>query len=509
MRARERLPGFRTRLVGNPLSVRLRVRILKWVIKLLKLLPLLLAVPLHSQVVEISAGTSTLFEATGASATLHFANSESYLGLGVAGGHLHEGFDEKFGFDGWDVTAGDSFLGFTAAGSGLSIPTRGVSFSRHPDPACSHVPAGRRSRILDALTPCASTKITLFAGGTGAAYQDPFFSAATITHLSAGVFWNRQFRAFTLSTLDVLAGNSHTALGGLGAHWHGFKLSAGGGLLQSAPYWNADASYQPSRHLMFDGAHSTYIFAGETTSVNSLSAAAMASVLDFHASYLLGRGADYGAGARLGWLSFRIETANFAQQRNTFGTVSERIGRHFQVSEYISRSPSAGIEYASNAFSAGWSYQEVFFPFGAGFQRTLAAHVSFRIHDSVISLSGLQPPVGKALYSIGGQDYFGGPFQLAEQSRHAGSGKYLVRGIVLDAAGQPVAGAAIGVGDQIVYSDDAGSWQARFSRARPTIVRLLPEEFSAPGDWKAVTPPQSVIPAPEAQAAPVTLQVGR
>jgi hypothetical protein len=160
---------------------------------------------------------------------------------------------------------------------------------------------------------------------------------------------------------------------------------------------------------------------------------------------------------------------------------------------------------------AGFGYAMYFFPFqNQPFQRTLAAHISFRIKDASVNLAALAPPTGKVLYTAGGSDYLGGPFQSPETIRRAGSsGRYVIRGRVLDSAGQPVPGAAIAVDDQILYSSSVGSWQTRLRRGRPALVRAVPSEFAIPGQWEVLTAPQRVIPAPENEAVPIELTVRR
>lgn len=478
----------------------------------------LLAVPASAQVVELNGGASSLYGAEGASATFHFPQSTTTFGGGFANGHFRFGSSEGFGFHGWDITAGDSFLGFASSGAGLAVPARGFAATRRKLPICNRqpIPAARWSRPpIWGVIPCTpETKLTVFVGGTGPAFQNPFFSAASTTHFGMGLDYERHYQSgLTLSALTIFAGAQHTALGGFDWKGHSLKLSAGGGLLQSSPYWNAEADYQPSRHVGFEAAHSFYVFGPLSTSVDSLGAAGTFSIFNTHATYLFGRGYVYGVGLRAGWFSMNGEKLFSRVSATTFFSFGERLGRHVQISEYLSgRSPSLGIEYVSNRFSAGWSYQELLFPFGAQpFQRTLSAHISFRIRDAAVNLAALAPPIGKVLFSAGGTDYLQGPLQSPDSIRHAGStgGRYVIQGRVLDSAGETVPGAAIGCDDQISYSNSVGQWECRLRRARPANVRLLPEEFSAPGEWEALTGSQRVLPLPEGKASSIELRVKR
>lgn len=99
--------------------------------------------------------------------------------------------------------------------------------------------------------------------------------------------------------------------------------------------------------------------------------------------------------------------------------------------------------------------------------------------------------------------------QLGYGKAGSSSGKYVIAGLVLDTSGQPVSGAAVSVGAQIVYSDSAGSWQSALKACAANACTASPEEFSAPGDWSALTAPQSVIPQPETSGTTVLLTVER
>jgi hypothetical protein len=436
--------------------------------------------PASAQVIQLDGGSSSLYQAAGAGVKLYFPNSTLSFSGGVANGHIELGASDSFLFHDWTVTAGDSFQSFSATSSGVSVPLRGLAVTRH--------------------TP--QTKLSVFAGGTGNAFQNPFFSAGSTTHFGAGLDYERRYRAgLTLSALAVAAPLRNTALAGLDWKGHSFKFSAGGGLLQNAPYVNASLAYQ-ARHWVAEAAHSTYIFAGSSVSVDSVASAVMVSVFDFHGTYLIRRGETYGAGLRLGWFSLRADRFQMKANVQTFGTVQERIGRHFQISEYVGHSPSAGFEMQFNRFSAGVSYQILFYPFEQqSFQRTLSAHLSFRIRDAVVNLAGLIPPVGKPLYTVGGEDYFAGPYAGSQgMPQHAGSfGKYEIRGTVTDEDGKSVQGAAVMIGKAVVYSNQAGEFCIRTGKNGPQKITVPLDQWATPGEWVIINAPLTATPGTESK----------
>jgi hypothetical protein len=65
---------------------------------------------------------------------------------------------------------------------------------------------------------------------------------------------------------------------------------------------------------------------------------------------------------------------------------------------------------------------------------------------------------------------------------------------VRDLSGQPVAGAAVLLGAEIVFTNDAGEFQLRQRRARVLPVKVELSAFVAPGDWRVVTAPSKAQP---------------
>ncbi len=202
---------------------------------------------MSAQIVEVNAGASTVYQAEGASVTLHFPQSAMTFGGGFSNGHFRLGASDEFSFHGWNVTAGDNFLSLSTASAGLAIPTRGVSITRRGRKLCDgEIPIRRRPALFGYGAPCTpETTLTVFLGGTGDAFQNPFFSAGSTTHFGAGLNYERHYQSgLTLSALLIAAPLRNTALAGFDWKCHGLKIQAGGGLLQDAPYANAQITYQ-------------------------------------------------------------------------------------------------------------------------------------------------------------------------------------------------------------------------------------------------------------------------
>jgi hypothetical protein len=144
--------------------------------------------------------------------------------------------------------------------------------------------------------------------------------------------------------------------------------------------------------------------------------------------------------------------------------------------------------------------QAVFFvSFGnAPLQSSLVATLHLQVPWKSVSLnlaSGVTPD-GKVRYGIDGTTFLGeGLGGTSHQGCCCCNGKYLITGEVRDDQGQPVAGAALRIGKEMVFTDSAGTFFLRVNRDRPVPLAVMPEEFTAPGIWLVVTAPANAVPA--------------
>ena len=85
---------------------------------------LLLSCPAaFGQVLNITAGQSTLYGGAGAGVTAYLPNSTVYMGAGFADGQFNFGLSDSFLYKGFTVTAGDKAFGY----GDLSLSVRGLS----------------------------------------------------------------------------------------------------------------------------------------------------------------------------------------------------------------------------------------------------------------------------------------------------------------------------------------------------------------------------------------------
>src|ERR1700694_2131231 len=189
---------------------------------------LLFGVPASAQVLQLSAGRSTLLGGTGGEVTAFFPESTLSASAGFANGRFVFGASDTFKFHGLDITAGDKNFGYSFDGAGLGISTRGLFVQRNT--------LHRTSAV--------------FVGSTGIGYATPFMVTAKAQHAGADFFLQRHCdNGLLLSSLAVIEGSNHTAVQGLSYQGHLLHLAGSGGLLQNRKYFAGEAGFQPLRSL--------------------------------------------------------------------------------------------------------------------------------------------------------------------------------------------------------------------------------------------------------------------
>jgi hypothetical protein len=109
-------------------------------------------------------------------------------------------------------------------------------------------------------------------------------------------------------------------------------------------------------------------------------------------------------------------------------------------------------------------------------------------------------PDGSVDYSASGRTFlymgsFGG---MQPQQLGGRMGRYVVRGTVVEENGNPVEGAAIEIGTEVVFTNSAGQFFHRLGRPGRSGVKVLTAEFLLPGQWEVVSAPAEAVAGPEA-----------
>jgi hypothetical protein len=450
----------------------------------------LLSVPASAQVLQLSAGSSTLLGGTGGEVTAFFPESTLSASAGFANGHFVFGASDTFKSHGLDITAGDRNFGYSFDGASLGISTRGLFVQRDTR----------------------HTRFSVFVGSTGIGYATPFMVTAKAQHVGSGFFLQRHFdNGLLLSSLAVIEGGKHTAVQGLSYQGHFLHLAGSGGLLQNRKYFTGEADFQPVRSLLFSATHNDYFLSDHLTT-NSLSAFAalgrvtlQASVLDGQYNTTKTTGASIGSGLRLSSITVRSNLYESNHHILLVHVFQERF-RHWNFSEIVNQaqgqtSYAFGGGYHGNKISVSLDHSVLFFPIGGkGFQQTTTLQVSLRIHDTALNFQTNVDPTMRVTYTAFASSYLQGPLAGLAMNNHSHStgGKFVIAGAVVDEHGLPVEGAAIQLqGRAFVYSDSQGKFFARVKYNKPSALLVLLGEFAAPGRWAVIACPVDAVPGTE------------
>jgi len=195
-------------------------------------------------------------------------------------------------------------------------------------------------------------------------------------------------------------------------------------------------------------------------------------------------------------------------------TVHETISPKLSLLQVINRTSGNtnilfGGSYTTNRLSVSVDYQTLYMPFLAN---PLVTGVGVTVH---LKLWGGLQVNGDTFHSPDGKlRYTGSLSTLLTPSLHLASrdekqapkmGEYVVRGHVRDEHGSPVEGAAILLGEQMVFSNAAGEFSLRLTKPQQLPLTVATEEFLSPLHFTLVSAPPTATAAPEDSAADVLI----
>src|SRR3954468_3728771 len=116
-------------------------------------------------------------------------------------------------------------------------------------------------------------------------------------------------------------------------------------------------------------------------------------------------------------------------------------------------------------------------------------------------------PDGSIDYSASGSTFlYMGPLGGAQpQQIGPRMARYVVRGSVRDESGNPVEGAAIELGGELVYTNSAGDFFLRARHPEQYPVNVVMKEFLLPGQWEIVSAPAQATASEEDKSAAVRI----
>ena len=194
-------------------------------------------------------------------------------------------------------------------------------------------------------------------------------------------------------------------------------------------------------------------------------------------------------------------------------TVRENISPKLSLLQVVNRTQGNttflfGGSYTVNRFSVSVDYQTLYMPFLAN---PLVTGIGVSLHVKLwggFQLNGqtFRSPEGKLRYTASGSTLLTPNFRLANNEKQAPKmGGYIVRGHVCDERGSPTGGAAIQIGEQTVFSNEAGEFFLRRVKPEHLAVTVVAQEFLTPLQFTVVAAPPTVTAAAEDSATDVVI----
>jgi len=172
-----------------------------------------------------------------------------------------------------------------------------------------------------------------------------------------------------------------------------------------------------------------------------------------------------------------------------------------------------GGAFASGLTTIGVDYQVIHTPYRprAPFAQTIALNVRIPLGNYRISAASFVTPDGRVNYTGSASTFFYAGDVLGGGTRpvEIKFERYIAEGTVVDEAGVAVEGAAIDLGGSTVFTDSRGRFFVRRSSKRTVALRVLVDEFLAPGQFEVVSAPELVTPRVERESTPVRIVVRR
>ena len=184
--------------------------------------------------------------------------------------------------------------------------------------------------------------------------------------------------------------------------------------------------------------------------------------------------------------------------------ISPRLGLSQQISFHSGR-PTVlfGANLVTPVGEFGVDYQIVHQPFQPfnPFHSALNLTARLQLGSYSTQLGTYVRPDGAVDYSASGSTFlYMGSFSGAQPLRAGGTmGRYVVRGTVRDQAGNPVEGAALDLGGEMVFTNSSGDFFLRARNPRRFSLKVVTEEFLLPGRWEVVSAPTEVTPFEESR----------
>lgn len=526
-------------------------------------LMILSASTLSAQVFKLEGGTSSLFNAEGGSLNIKALNYESTIGAGIFEGHFQWGAVARTNVMGYTVTAGDDSVRFDLPtdvfGNTSYFSARGFGISKNDENSGFYILGGLTSRWMGSgffQAARSEDPVGLVFFHHRLTDKLHFYSRDLVSKKSTSLQaleWQPEKWLKTSVTAGLGSGHPYFAsafdaeLRKLSLKFSystvnpDFRRITVPELLNSEPEReNIEAVYHFSQDMTITASHRNLM---QPLTVDS--ALSRASSDQIGGNFRVGRtyfGAglfssrfsgtnSWGSNLFLGYRYrqfldvngsyFASKSTNSGLDSMVSGTFREILTPRLSVLQVITYSngqwsSSYGGEFVTNRFNASVDYQTVYLAFRTRnpFQQTLSFNAQVRVMGPMsLSAASSLAPDGRVRYTFGMRTYLYRYKGLMPSWSQAGDSykfpKYVVQGVVRDEHGEPVAGAAIQIDKDVVYSDGTGRFMYRVKKNRTLNFQIAPDQFLAPGIYEVLKAPVTVTPDKEDQTQDVEVIVRR
>ncbi|HEV2992247.1 MAG TPA: hypothetical protein VG759_27685 [Candidatus Angelobacter sp.] len=506
---------------------------------------------LFGQVIKVEAGASDILPSQGGSINIQGENYEGYLGAGDIGGVFRLGSYVKTSFAGYKFTLGDQttviglptdifgsqqyFLTRGAAASGQFHGAKVFLFggatalgvgSQFFQAAQAQVPVGML--FLDIPL---SDKLVFYSRNLGSTQQTSIQGLSwhpwkwLTTGVSAGIGGNQPYAATTLSVhqdwLDLRAGYIQAG--------DRFRRITTPSVFAAEPdRENILVTVKPLSSLVLIGGHENLLQPQTDLNAPFL----RATVDQFQSSYTVAKfrlgagvfqsrsqsfhnvGEDFSISRSItrnieaGANYFHTVSGTSGRTSNLSGTVREKITQKLSLLQVVTRSAGNtnvlfGGSYTANRFAVSVDYQTIYLPFlpTNPFQQGLSVSLRMKLFGNFqVSGDTFRSSDGKLRYSAGASTLLVHNFQRGGSSETFSFPRYIVRGHVRDEGGAPIEGAALRIGDELVYTNALGEFMVRQKKAGQLLFEVVLPQFQNALPFRVVAAPPTVTAEPEDSA---------
>lgn len=514
----------------------------------------------NAQVFRVQGGTSTMLNAQGGSVEFTAPKYDGNASLGYFEGHLRFGAEDRYQFHSFTLLTGDESVPFVLPTDVFDashyFSVRGIGVSHKDSAGKYYAFAGTTSTwlgtgLFNAATSDDPVGMLFYERKINDHFG--FFSRNIISRrqtslqgleyrlnrtarasIAAGVGSNQKYLAasFDAETEKLIFRTSYVLTGSSFQ-----RISLASPLSSEVDKENAQVLYKPLEFVSFTAGHQNLLEpvtlggAMEHATVNQLSA-------DFHvekfyfgsglfsssSSGLSTQGKNLYVGRRFGrvleinenW--FQSKTKGEPSSTILSGTIRENFSSRLSLLQLISRTDgqttvSFGGNFTSNRLMLQADYQNVYLPFRPDhpFEQALALNAGVRIVGPMqITVASNVDPTGHLRYTFGMSTYlYRTSGMMSGRSETFSIAKFLVEGVVKDDKGNPVEGAALHIGKDVVYSDSTGAFLVRMSKHGPFPLSIVPDEFITNGLYETVSAPSTVRAETDDAAANVEIVIRR